>query len=124
VQEEDMVLVDLVRGAETGVVPALGNGKPDSRSCCQIPAKVATDLSKDGRGSERGSKDGSTIPVIDLMEGAIERLRKRQESQVAREARKKENQDDKQARQDKELKRNFNSRERKLNVLVSTKSYS
>jgi hypothetical protein len=35
------------------------------------------------------------------MEGASERFRKRQESQVAREARKKEKQDNKQARQDK-----------------------
>jgi ribosome-binding ATPase YchF (GTP1/OBG family) len=35
------------------------------------------------------------------LEGASERFRKRQESQVAREARKKEKQDNKQARQDK-----------------------
>jgi cell division septum initiation protein DivIVA len=82
-----------------------------------------------------GSKKRATSStVIDLIEGASERFRKRQESQVAREARKKENRTTSRhtriknlttrKQRLKELNRNFNSGERRLNVHMRSKSYS
>jgi hypothetical protein len=95
---EDNARAEVLRNASLGMLtPQQKSGLQERRS----GGKGVEDTDNTSTPATGNKKRAASSTVIDLMEGASERFRKRQESQVAREARKKEKQDNKQARQDK-----------------------